>query len=672
MILSKLILNDFRQFYGESELVFSTDLQRNVTLIHGENGVGKTTILNAILWCFFEYLTPDFEQPKDLINHEAAAEGRRHCRVEVHFVHDKENYVAQRIFNDSKPTTFRVHKVEDGNFREMPAAKSFINSVLPSDMAPYFFFHGEGVAAISEGSESQRFRNAVRTILGFTFAEQAIDDLTELQKQYARKVRSLQTENLELKRASVDEARAQKQKDRWSRRLADIVSKTRSVGRELREVGEALTASGNADVRSIKRQIDEADRRRRGFEGRLHRVNRDRLALVERFGWAVFGSNLMEQGLEFIDESTLKGRIPAPYQEQFVEDLLKDRRCICGRKLEQGTDQEFRVRSLLEGASTAELNQRVMKARSAGANLKGRVQEFLQEIEQLEKRRTSYDQEISLCERTLSELETQLEGIDEAEIGRLVQRRSDLVATEKKHTIEQGALRERISQEEQNLKRAQKAARVAGANDLAFKRHSAIRQGISEMINRCSTRLDSFEKEARALIADAVNQFLDEFSRKHYTVRVSESFDFHLARTDGKLVAKSQGEKLLLNLAFVAALIQHARRRQGASGRFLVRGTVAPFVIDAPFGELDDTYRKATAELLPPKAEQIVLLLSSSHWTGTVDEAIRSRVAREYVLVSNRKGSRGMKPSDTLTIDGRPIDQSRYDQDKDCTTVEGV
>lgn len=672
MILSKLVLKDFRQFYGENVLDFSTNSQRNVTLIHGENGVGKTTILNAILWCLFEHLTSDFEQPKDLINHEAAAENSRHCRVEVHFIHDNDSFVAQRTFQHSRPRTFRVHKVEDGNFRELPNAKSFINSVLPSDMAPYFFFHGEGAAGISEGSESERFRKAVRTILGFTFAEHAIDDLENIQRDYARKVRNLETENRELKRASADEARAQKRKDRLSETLTETVSNTRSASRELRDIEEALTASGNADVRNVKLQIDEAERRQESFIDRLSRVNRDRFALVERFGWAVFGSKLMEQGLDFIDESTLKGRIPAPYQDQFVEDLLNDQMCICGRVLEHGTDEEFRVRSLLEGASTAELNQRVMKARSAGSNLKGRVQEFLQEIAKLERQRNNYDQELSLCERRLSELNSQLEGIDEAKIARLVQRRSDLNVKIKQLTMEQGSLRQKKSQEEQNLAQARQAAAVAGANDKAFTRLSEIRERISEMITRCSTRLDGFEKEARALIAAAVNQFLDEFSRKHYTVRVSESFDFHLARTDGKLVAKSQGEKLLLNLAFVAALIQHARRRQGASGRFLVRGTVAPFVIDAPFGELDDTYRKATAELLPPKAEQIVLLLSSSHWTGTVDEAIRNRVGQEYVLVSNRKGSRGTKPSDTLTVAGRSIDQSRYDQDRDCTTVERV
>ena len=47
MLLQKLKLVNFRQFYGDTtEIEFSTDAIKNITLIHGENGLGKTTLLN--------------------------------------------------------------------------------------------------------------------------------------------------------------------------------------------------------------------------------------------------------------------------------------------------------------------------------------------------------------------------------------------------------------------------------------------------------------------------------------------------------------------------------------------------------------------------------------------------------------------------------------------------
>ena len=542
MVLEKLILTNFRQFYDTNELEFSTDARRNVTLIHGENGVGKTTILNSILWCLFEYVTPDFEQPKDLINHEAIAEKVKYCRVEVYFVHEGTKYSAQRIFSLAKGTTFRVHKIEGGNYRQLPGPNAFINSVLPRDMAPYFFFHGEGVASISEGKESEKFRTAVRTILGFTFAECAINDLSIIRKEYTKKISDLDTKNFVLKRLSKEEAELEIAIDRFKEKQTSVIGETKKVNDELASIEERLGASGNADVRRLKKSIEATERRLVGYQTELKRVNQERQALIEQYGWAVFGAELMDHGLEFIDESTLKGRIPAPYQDQFVEDLLELRQCICGRSLEDGSEEEFRVRALLETANSAAVSQRVMKARSIAANLRGRVKEFLQQIADIEGRRTRLDQEIGYEEKALSDLEKEWDDIDERKIKRLTEIRNGLRSKRNTLVSDQGALKAKLAREEERLQKVRNAAAGAGASNAMYKRLSGIRDGIEEIIERCKTRLDDFENSARTLISHEVNGFLKEFSRKDYEVRVTESFEFYLARTDGQLVAKSKGE----------------------------------------------------------------------------------------------------------------------------------
>ncbi|MFP3398730.1 AAA family ATPase, partial [Brevibacterium sp. SIMBA_078] len=60
MKLINLKFKNFRQFYGEQEISFSTDPNKNVTLIHAENGVGKTAFLNAIKWCLYKDTTNNF------------------------------------------------------------------------------------------------------------------------------------------------------------------------------------------------------------------------------------------------------------------------------------------------------------------------------------------------------------------------------------------------------------------------------------------------------------------------------------------------------------------------------------------------------------------------------------------------------------------------------------
>ena len=47
-------LNNYRQFYGKQTVEFSSREEGFTTLI-GENGEGKSNLLNAINWCFYKF-----------------------------------------------------------------------------------------------------------------------------------------------------------------------------------------------------------------------------------------------------------------------------------------------------------------------------------------------------------------------------------------------------------------------------------------------------------------------------------------------------------------------------------------------------------------------------------------------------------------------------------------
>lgn len=68
MRLRKVDLHNFRQFYGDQSIVFADGVDKNVTLIHAENGFGKTTLLNSIFWALFDEVTKKFEDRDKLVS----------------------------------------------------------------------------------------------------------------------------------------------------------------------------------------------------------------------------------------------------------------------------------------------------------------------------------------------------------------------------------------------------------------------------------------------------------------------------------------------------------------------------------------------------------------------------------------------------------------------------
>ena len=53
MQLKRLSLENFRNYKGNRDIIFSTDKDHNVTIVIAENGAGKTTLTQAFQWCLY-------------------------------------------------------------------------------------------------------------------------------------------------------------------------------------------------------------------------------------------------------------------------------------------------------------------------------------------------------------------------------------------------------------------------------------------------------------------------------------------------------------------------------------------------------------------------------------------------------------------------------------------
>ncbi|MBL3529624.1 MAG: AAA family ATPase [gamma proteobacterium endosymbiont of Lamellibrachia anaximandri] len=135
MILKKVKLTDFRQFYGTVEIEFATSPEKNVTIIHGENGVGKTALLNAIKWAFFAKVTSNFRNPGNLVSDTAKKNGKHTCKVEIEFIEDKRHFMLHRNYDQrSLKNVLKIYEKNDDVWSaSLPEPELVINSMLPKE-----------------------------------------------------------------------------------------------------------------------------------------------------------------------------------------------------------------------------------------------------------------------------------------------------------------------------------------------------------------------------------------------------------------------------------------------------------------------------------------------------------------------------------------------------------
>ena len=165
---------------------------------------------------------------------------------------------------------------------------------------------------------------------------------------------------------------------------------------------------------------------------------------------------------------------------------------------------------------------------------------------------------------------------------------------------------------------------------------------------------------------------LDKTSRKTFRLKMSDDYVVSLTNEAGTQLPKTGGENQLLGLAFTAALIEFAKIRQNAKDHRLLRGTVAPLVLDSPFGQLDHSYRETTAQTIPQMAGQVVLLVSSSQGSKEVIDAIQSRVGVEYVLVRHNKDSDNIGKHETQQFHGKDYQSAVYGAKFDGSSIVRV
>ena len=238
MIISKITLNNYRLYQGVNEIEFKVKKGKNIYLVSGENGFGKTTFLHSLIWCLYGRLITEVEAEvrkdiiktgykeflKDNFNHDVrgkfeeldanvVTEIKKHgYTTDTEYVREFSTYsvtidFAEVVIPSLPCTSIRIVRSYD-YLLESESVDIFIDGVkneltkeigpdvfindfiLNKDIARFFFFDSEQIVALAETStttERRRLGSAYNEVLGVRKYEDLKRNLENMRLRFRKK-----------------------------------------------------------------------------------------------------------------------------------------------------------------------------------------------------------------------------------------------------------------------------------------------------------------------------------------------------------------------------------------------------------------------------------------------------------------------------------------------------
>lgn len=671
-----MLIENWRSFYGKNEIVFSTDEEKNVTLVRAENGVGKTSLLAALNWCLFGILPPveDFQNPKNLLNNFALNKDQaRQTKIEVDFEHRGKNYKASRTYDQGAQRTneLRLVELKDGVLVPLSSAVNvdrFINSVLPKEMAPHFFFYGEATSRYADESGAEAFGSAVKNILGATIAGMALNDLEKAFKAYKREATDKTSDDAVSKQRQIDEIEASKEE--LLEQLQTSKKEEEAAEKFIEKIDRQLL--GADQVAKDQARRDRLTSELSGLKSSFERSKAEIQKWFDKYGTALLAKSFISDVKELLDKEDTRKKIPGPFQEKFVNEVLEDGRCICGRPIGHGSAEEKNVKSLLNSATDETMMNRVLSTNIALGRLDEKGANGWRVRQSSQQEQVRIQERIAVIEAELEEISERLLQNDILEIAQKEEARKNAKSKLRLAIGTQERTKNILSDNDRRIDVLRREQDALLAQSRAATRFVKRAQLAGDLHNRLKNRLYDEEGFARIDIKLKIDKIISAFMRKPLTVTIDDNYRVTVKDEDGNIASNSTGEKQMLGLAFTGAIAGFARDRANEDDDILLSGTEAPLVVDSPFGHLDSTYRGGVADFLPKMAPQVILLLSSSQASPEVLKEIAPRIGSEYLLRRYEQTELGDRIVETVSIKDKNITLTQYGHEFTGTRIEEI
>lgn len=667
MKLNYLQLCNFRQFYGKTPQIKFASGEKNTTVIYGNNGAGKTSILNAFTWVLYEKFTAAFASPELLINQRAIAEARSEqaveCWVELQFSCDRLLYQIKRKCYGNKdaqqevqysPTKlFMLVAGDDGRwYPPLEAPEDIINRILPASLHQYFFFDGERIDGFFRQHNNANIAEDTKELLGVKILDRAIDHLKKAK-------RSLQEELQELgdpqtKQLLQEQINLEQEIEGIAQRLTEIIQEITGFEQRKANLSRQLLDISGAD--QIQKQKLKLLKQQKSLKQDIIHSKTQLKKILSQDSHLVFLPGITTSFFDLLQTLRDRGQLFSGLKQEFIQQLLTEQQCLCGEVLTPDSDAYHNVKSWLKKVEIKNVEESVIRLETQVTKIESQADDFWRELDRQQAEIKHQYLELNRIEAEIEQANRQLKNYPHRDTQTLQQNIENIEQTIKSLILEQGENQQQQRDRSNQLnKLSQKIARhqlTQSKQKLAQKRIRVTEDGC-DRLNQVRNRL---EHQFRLALEQKVQEIFSFISFTPYIPKLSSDYKLTLVKNTSGIeapVAASTGENQILSLSFIGGIIDRVRQSRQSNTLMGYDSSTFPIVMDSPFGSLDQIYRRQVAKAIPQLAKQLIILVTKTQWEGEVEAATTPLIGQEYVLTY-------YSPKTNCECDSLELNQHKY------------
>ena len=664
MKLLEISLTNFRQFYGHQHIEFSHG-DKNITIIFGENGKGKTGIFRALMFGLYGSTHIQQDNPKEkihLVNFIALEESLNlpvEATVKVVFEYYGKKYELQRTVMGLKTgdrIDERIQNVElnivdeTGNYSADPITdldeiSKTMNDILDESIKDFFLFDAEKIETLAKSDAKVRdeVKKGIVKLLQIDKLEDAITILKKLQSTENRRVID-GSQNLDLNRKQTEIDKLKTEIENIEERIVYKEGNKVSCANEIEEIEEKL--SKNEDVRRVQEKL-KAIQEKKTIQERLAKSKKEAIKgdLVAN-GYNLVMKDNYPSVKSYLDQILVDQQDLIPIE--VIEKSLREGKCACcNNDLHENHDHYLHIEhlknnfkrseltplislissgihdfSLTEEDTMNEMNQKLVEFREIKEGIQSnnkQLEQYQAEIAQ----RAQEQENLKQLESSLKEKRTILHdlGVEiESHKNELGQKEKELVSKEKEFN--------RVLRENESLRIDSKVLQYI--DDLKGQFAKVFDEYSDEMRDKLTT-------ETTAIFKTLIDQKDKELIKK---IDINDKYQIKVISWEGVDITQdiSQGQRQVVALSFITSL---AKVAAGGSSDINF-----PLFMDTPFGRISGTNRDHLIDNIPSLTSQWILLLTDTELSRTEEMKFKStnKLGKWYKLYQVSNGHSNIVP----------------------------